>query len=214
MIKQVEFIPDKTIEEKAYKMLADYESRFGKIARPPVPIEKLIERHLDLQFDWDDIDDTDEMKILASLDPIEKKINMNARHQDHFETYIGSEPFTMAHEVGHWEMHVFQSGKAQLQLPLDDPPRPFLCRADTGDRRELQANKYAAYLLMPHHLLMQMIGDEDIYHFPNLYRLKDRFGVTIGAFTKRLTDLGLIYIGDDKKIYSSKEKFQGNLSMF
>ena len=214
MIKQVEFIPDEVIEEKAYQLLSSYEARFGKITRPPVPMNRIIERHLDLKFDWDEIPDTDEEMILACLDPIEKRINMNSRHRDHFETYIGSEEYTLAHEVGHWEMHVFQGGKTQLQLPLLDPPQPFLCRANTGDRREIQANKYAAYLLMPHDLLKQAVSNEDVYHYPTLYRLKDYFGVTISAFTKRLTEVGLIYIDKDGKIYPSRGKYQGNLSMF
>ncbi len=150
---------------------------------------------------------------MAYLDPIEKKILMNSRHRDHFEAYIGSELFTMAHEVGHWDMHVFHAGKDQMQLPFVEPPQPFLCRANRGEPREIQANKYASYLLMTHDLLMQTIANENITLYPTLYRLKDCFGVSISAFTRRLSDLGLIFISDEGKIFKSKSQYQGNLTL-
>ncbi len=215
MIKDKRFMPDSEIEKKACAMLSGFESQFGKVSKPPIPIDRIVESYLDLWIDWDVIEDTDEEKILGFLNPDTKKIRLNERHRDHFENYIGTEAFTKAHEVGHWDLHVAKKGDA-VQLPLLAPEnsQPYLCRQANLDQREFQAERYAAYLLMPHHLLMETINGVDLTSFPVLYSLKEIFGVTITAFTKRLKGLHLIYITDDKKIYRSEEEALGTKSLF
>ncbi len=171
MIKDVGFIPDKVIEHKAYRLLTDFEVRFGKIARPPIPINKIIERHLELRFDWDDIEDTDEEKILAYLDPAERKICINTRRRDHFDQFVGSEAFTQAHEVGHWELHVIKNGETQLEFSFFKSVQQYVCREKSKTPKEFQADKFAAYLLMPYHLVMQAIEGIDLTQYQNLYPL-------------------------------------------
>ncbi len=209
MIKTLSFIPDKVIEQRVSKMLAGFESEHGRITNPPIPIDQLVEFHLDLCFDWDDIDDTDENKILGCLDPSEKKIFMNTRRRDHFEDYIGTEAFTKAHEVGHWDLHVGKSDETQLALPLMSVPEKYMCIQDKKDSREIQAEKYAAYLLMPHHLLMSAIHGLDLMQWHTLYELKDTFGVTISAMKNRLVGMGLIYVSTDGAIYHTQAEHLG-----
>ncbi len=215
MIKDKRYIPDSEIESKAYALLVGFESQYGKLIKPPVPIDRIIESYLDIWIDWDNIQDTDEEKILGLLNPNTKKIHMNERHRNHFEEYIGTEAYTKAHEVGHWDLHVAKKNEA-VQLPLLMPTDgiTYLCRQQKLDNREIQAEKYAAYLLMPHHLLMDAINYVDITKWPELYALKNSFGVTITAFTKRLRGLQLIYITDDGKIFHSKEESLGIKSLF
>jgi hypothetical protein len=209
VIRSAEFVPERMIEERAARMLAGFQSRFGKITAPPIPIDKIIERYLDLWFDWDEIDDTDEERILGCLDPATKKIRMNTRRRDQFEQYKGMEAYTKAHEVGHWDMHIFQSGEAQLELPLfaSTPPQRYLCRQKTGDPREYQAERYAAYLLMPQDLLLAEVKGLDVPHWPTLYSLRDRFGVSISALTNRLTGLGLLYIAPDGTLCHAEDEY-------
>jgi Zn-dependent peptidase ImmA (M78 family) len=215
MIKDERYIPDSEIESKAYAMLAGFESQYGKVAKPPIPIDRIIESYLEIWMDWDDIQDTDEEKILGFLNPNTKKIQLNERHRNHFEEYIGTEAYTKAHEVGHWDLHIAKKNEA-VQLPLLMPTKDitYLCRQQKLDKREIQAEKYAAYLLMPHHLLMEAINDVDITKWSELYTLKNNFGVTITAFTKRLKGLQLIHITEDKRIFHSKEESFGNKSLF
>lgn len=214
MIKNQRFIPDDEIESKAYALLNGFEAQYGKVLKPPVPIDRIIEAYLDLWLDWDNIEDTDEQKILGLLDPDAKKIQLNERHRSHFEDYLGTEAYTKAHEVGHWDLHIVKNNEAfQLALLLPTASPTYLCRDLKFDKREIQAEKYAAYLLMPHHLIIEAINSVDITTWPVLYSLKDAFGVTITAFTKRLKDLGLIHI-EDKKIFRSKEEAQGLKSLF
>lgn len=215
MIKEKRFIPDSEIESKAYAMLTGFEAQYGKVVKPPIPIDRIIECYLDIWIDWDSIQDTDEEKILGLLNPNTKKIQMNERHRDHFEEYIGTEAYTKAHEVGHWDLHITKNNEAvQLPLLMCSDGITYLCRQQKLDKREIQAEKYAAYLLMPHHLLMDAINGVDIAKWAELYNLKNYFGVTITAFTKRLRGLQLIYINDDGKVFRSKEESLGIKSLF
>lgn len=214
MIKDVSFVPDQIIENKALAMLAGFEAQYGKVTRPPVPIDRLVECYLDLWVDWDDIADTEGEKVLGCLDPDAKKIYMNTRHRDHFEDYIGTEAYTKAHEVGHWDMHVAREEMRQLSLLSSVDSRQVLCRASKWDPREFQAERYAAYLLMPHHLVKSAIEGLDIWQWPTLYDLKDLFGVTISAFTNRLKGLSLIYISPNGLVLHSKEEYQEVGSLF
>lgn len=210
MIKDQRFIPDQEIESKANALLFGFESQFGKILKPPIPIDRIIEAYLDLWIDWDVIQDTDENKILGLLNPAAKKIQLNEKHRDHFEDFIGTETYTKAHEVGHWDLHISKQNEAiQLPLLMSDASQSYLCRNEKIDKREIQAEKYAAYLLMPHQLLMNTIHGVNVTKWTELYALKDTFGVTITAFTKRLKGLGLIYITDDKQIFHSEEEAHG-----
>jgi Zn-dependent peptidase ImmA (M78 family) len=211
-IKEKVFISDNKIEEKASKLLANFESQYGKITQLPVPIDRIIESYLELWIDWDEIPDSDQEKILGFLDPSNKKIRLNTRHLDHFEEYIGTEAYTKAHEVGHWDMHISKDGDdVQLAFPLFTANnQSYLCRQNRSDSREIQAEKYASFLLMPHYLLMPKLDGKDITRWPTLYSLKDEFGVTITAFKNRLVDLGLIYVSPNKKIFHSIAEYQGN----
>jgi Zn-dependent peptidase ImmA (M78 family) len=215
LIRELAFIPDQTIEKRAYSLLSSFESQYGRIASPPIPIEKIIECYLDLWIDWDEIDDTVEEKILGYIDPSTKKIRLNTRHLSHFEEYIGTEAYTKAHEVGHWDLHVAKAGDSvQLAFPYMLESQCYLCRQKRGDSREIQAERYAAYLLMPHHLLMTVMEGRDITRWPTLYDLKDQFGVTISALKNRLVGLGLIFVSPDGKIFHSEAEYKGNLSFF
>jgi Zn-dependent peptidase ImmA (M78 family) len=86
-------------------------------------------------------------------------------------------------------------------------PKKFLCRWNKYDRLEWQANRYAAALTMPREMMLREIDSVDIYEWRNLYPLKDRFGVTITAFRKRLEELGLIYLSPNGNLYSSEEAY-------
>ena len=188
-------------------MLASYQQLHGHILQPPVPVERLIEDHLDLRILWDEIPPQDDTPILGSIRPQSRIIVLNQAMLHHFEEYLGTEAFTMAHEVGHWDLHVIKNGAEQLPLGLTSP-QPFICRMKSGDRRELQANRYAAALLMPEGLMRSAVADLDLASWPTLYELKDAFGVTISALTRRLRQLKLIHRIRHRRIYLSRQLYE------
>lgn len=213
-IKNIKFIPEIEIEKRANSLLGKFESEFGKLTKPPIPIDKLIEKFLDLHFDWDDIEEDEDEKILGCLLPNARKIMMNSRHIDFFNKYWGTETYTKAHEVGHWDLHITKPGDAvQLGLPGFSEGNQYLCRNNGNESREIQAEIYASYLLMPNYLIMQEINNLELTKWHNIYALRDLFSVSITAMKNRLTALGLIYVCNDV-IYRSIEEAQGIGTLF
>lgn len=209
VLNELGFVTNDRIEGKANRLLYSYEGAFTKIQNPPIPIDRIVEQFLDLIYDWDDIPDEEDGRVLGCLIPKSKKILMNSRHLDYFASYGGTEAYTKAHEVGHWIMHVAkETDSYQPMLPGIKEGESYLCRDGKSNPREIQAEKFAAYLLMPRHLIMQEVNGHDLTKWPRLYALKDLFGVSITAMKHRLVEMGLIYVVD-KNIFHSKEEAQG-----
>lgn len=207
----VPYLKKGEIEAKANKLLQLYNEEVEKVLVPPIPVEKIAEILLNLTIDWVSISDTDEKPILALIDPQSKKIKLNERRKSHFEEYFGSEPFSFAHEIGHYELHLIKTEYRQGKL-ITSNSKQYLCRMNKSDPREIQANYFAGYLLMPEKFIFAARSSCDLTNWKHLYRLQDYFGVSISALTRRLSDMGLIYI-KDKKIFRSKEEAFGQLTM-
>ena len=153
---RVKFLHEKQIEREA-KLLLDEWVEKGHEITVPIPLDELVEIHLELPFEIVDLrsqfgghdvmgaiwfsDGT--IRVDASLDPYE------------FPHLRGRYNFTVAHEVGHWRLH-----RARF---LDDPnertlfesgSKPaFVCRDGDSVPEEWQANAFAACLLMPRELV-------------------------------------------------------------
>ena len=166
MTLRVPYIADETIERDAEALLAQYAHAKGLEVKAPIPIEDIIEKHLKLHTEFDDLQrrlgvprggagteadifgaiwfETGEIVIDESLDP-EERPSIEGRYR-----------FTLAHEGGgHWRLH----------RPLDGGPGSLfgyarqptvVCRSSRAKERvELQANLYASCLVMPRKLVRQ-----------------------------------------------------------
>ncbi len=87
--------------------------------------------------------------------------------------------FTIAHEIGHY---VLGHGRA-----MRDPATNFTL--GKLDYREVQANQFAASLLMPKNVVKNMVRHKGI---DDVEELADRFFVSQVAMKYRLKNLGLI----------------------
>lgn len=103
--------------------------------------------------------------------------------------------FTIAHELGHYFLHsrndqdenvfidkkVFHRGKAASEGTI---------------RMEIEANRFAAELLMPRFMMKTAVADEggdiDLEDIETIENLAERFGVSTQALTYRLTDLNML----------------------
>jgi hypothetical protein len=100
--------------------------------------------------------------------------------------------FTIAHEVGHWQLHV----RAGTALVFDraeniaEVGRPGDLPAKLA-RREGEANAFARELLMPESLVRQQAAETGC----NLPALAERFEVSVAAMRLRLRLLGLLPVG-------------------
>jgi len=156
---EVPFLHEKQIEREADVLLAEFSERFFAIAKPPVPIDEIVELHLSLVLEIKDMKslfpfadvhgaiwfERGRIGIDQSLDPA---TNPNRRGRYHF---------TLAHEVGHWQLHRrhFLTNHAERRLFDDGSPKPdVVCRSsDRKKRVEWQADAFAATLLMPRRMV-------------------------------------------------------------
>jgi Zn-dependent peptidase ImmA (M78 family) len=207
----VRYIPDCEIEAKALKLLYAYSSNHNWELAFPIPIDLIIDTELSYSNDVKDLGDP---SILGAISPLEGKIYTNENSQDKFKQFPGLYEFTLGHEVGHWALHL-NDGNGQLRLS-EEFPYPFVCR-DTGNKPviEIQADKFAAEILMPKELIRQVVSSRDIYNWPALYKLREEIGVSISALKVRLQQMGLLYIPNGtKELYPSEAQANGQQSIF
>lgn len=202
------------IEEKAQRRLAAYERQYGKIVKPPIPVNHLVEAHLGLVIDWGSIQERAGETILAYLEPADRRIRMNEARRSHFDRFFGTEHFTLGHEVGHWDLHVVETDVVQLSLLDEDRTGRFICRGNQSNSLEWQANRYAAALLMPETMIQEYAEMVDLFSWPDLYCLKDLFSVTITALTRRLRELGMVYVSPANELYPNREVYTGQSDLF
>ncbi len=169
----VSFIPDKELEARAIILLKRYCQEIKPVLGPPVPVEEIADFLLELKIEWGPISDTDDNPILAYIHAESKTIKLNELRRVHFAQYMGTHQFTLAHELGHYDLHLVDSELEQCQFDMGRG-RVFICRSSTKDRREIQANRFASYLLMPTHLLLPVVADIDLLQWPNLYQLGEQ----------------------------------------
>jgi Zn-dependent peptidase ImmA (M78 family) len=205
------YIADSVIETKALELLSRYSINNDCELAFPIPIDLIIETELAYNNSVKDLGDS---AILGAISPLEKTIYTNERSEEKFKQFPGLYQFTLGHEVGHRVLHLNDSND-QLKLS-EDFPYPFICR-DTGSKPiiEIQADKFAAEVLMPKELMQQIVSDRDIYNWPALYKLRDEIGVSISALNIRLQQMGLLYIPKGTRdIYRSEAHANGQQNLF
>lgn len=92
--------------------------------------------------------------------------------------FLGRRRFTIAHELGHWELH---EGQSQFICSATD------MRDYKNSQMEVEANHFAAELLMPPHHLRKAIERQE----PSMgliKRLAEEFGTTLTATAIRFVD--------------------------
>ena len=108
------------------------------------------------------------------------------------------------------ELHRFKNEPPE-QLPNLDQHYECLYQesACTKGPKEIQAHRFMGFLLMPTNLLWEAGRDTELTSWPNLYKLRGLFEVTISALTIRLEQLGVLYVSEDKQLYPSKQEYHG-----
>ena len=173
------------------RLLAQYAQAAGLEVKSPIRIEDIVEKHLKLRVDFDDLHrllgvprdgfgvepdifgaiwlETGEIYIDEILDP-EERPSIEGRYR-----------FTLAHEGGgQWRLHrslvLATSGQGSLS---GDMPRPtVVCRTSQAKERvEFQADLYASCLLMPRKLVMHAWRERFGNDHPRVLRRKDRIVV-------------------------------------
>ena len=98
---KLRYLRNETIEQLTADRIREYERKTGELIRFPVLVENIVEQVLDLDFDWDEIEEQPGELILGRLDATNKTILLNEKHLPLFEEKPGLERSTIGHEAGH-----------------------------------------------------------------------------------------------------------------
>jgi hypothetical protein len=165
MPQKIPFLTKEAIAASAGGLLNAYWASVGSVPRTPVPVEEILEQHLRLSFGFADLRERfGGEDVLGALWVEEREVLVDERLDPDLRR--GAEPrlrFTLAHEIGHWELHRHLLARtSQIDLLGHAPPPPSLvCRsADSRVPIEWQADRFAADLLMP----AQMVREHWLKH--------------------------------------------------
>jgi Zn-dependent peptidase ImmA (M78 family) len=174
---EVPFLQDGEIEQEADGLIAEYCREQRKaVKEPQVPIEDLVELHLQLIFEFKDLhQELGFPDIHGAIWVNEGRIAIdNQLDPQLYPAKRGRYHFTLAHETGHWRLHRKYFIKREERHLFDGaaPPPDFIGRSGKKNRVEVQANQFAACLLMPRHLVRQewerWHGDLDAMYLDDL----------------------------------------------
>lgn len=160
-----------TARETARALLAE-----AKIKSAPVPIERLIKsKGISLQY----APLGDELSGMAYIKDGLKIIGVNALH------HPNRQRFSAAHELGHHLLHVDVISAA---VHVDRILHRDRISAEGTDALEIEANAFAAELLMPNKFLAEIIGHSglDLDDDAAVATLARRFKVSTSAMLNRL----------------------------
>ena len=161
------------IERKAWQQLREHE-----LDNVHVEVETLAEA-LDVNVVFEEMEDS--VSAMLSIEDGDANVIVNAGHPENRRR------FSIAHEIGHFMLHVSDDE----HLFVD---RNFFRNeaSSVGEsRQEVEANAYAAALLMPARLIEEELPDEfdtELY----IGDLAENFKVSEHAMTYRLIKLGYI----------------------
>lgn len=206
------------VEQRAESLLGDFLRSDPTTAIPPVPVE-LIADFLDLAILWEPIPEPDNEIVFAKLKPIDRQILFNETQRDMFETNPFLYEVTLAHEIGHWDLHMERGTLIQDQSLPGFPDQEFIVyrrlrsQNDKEYWDERNAKRYAGCLLLPQRDLCTTVAENPIRGFPDIYRLRDRFQVTVSTLNIRLQELELCYIDSEGIVHRSRQEYAGQMSL-
>jgi hypothetical protein len=171
----VPWMPKESIACKASKLVTNYQAMVGYTVKPPIPVEDIIERYLEVNLSFEDLEETLGLEdVLGATYIKSRQICINQRLlEDKLE---GRLIFTCAHEAGHWVLH---RPFIAFSVRSGQPDNAIICRIKNARQPiEWQADYFAASLLMPEkevkHAFHKACGTEHLV----LDNIKSSFGNT------------------------------------
>ena len=184
--------PTKATPEEAARLLLE-DAGLLTLERPPVDPEQIAVDHLDL-----DVQDHPDLRILPGapllprgiqlsglLFPAKRRIWVDARETGRSR---GRRSFTIAHEIGHWEMHRGAGDEIHARFCRSDHVGATASELKQSVTLEREANRFAAALLMPEGLVRREVDEQGL----DVLALAGSFGVSGQAMQIRLETLRLL----------------------
>ncbi len=178
--------------------------------RPQWPLDATrVAEYLGLDVVWDTIPPDEDGEIAARILPLARLIEIN----DTLPILRGGfGESTIAHEVGHWVLHINQTAVAKYcrlhQQGINVKVDPLLCRnRDQLRGIEWQAQYFATCLLMPEGKMKKVCQGRNLTNWRTLYAISEELGVTISNLIHRLRDLGWVDVSHaSKQLYVMSKK--------
>lgn len=156
---RVPFLHDHQIEEEANLLIAEWEQAQEVIVAPPVPIEEILECHLRLSCEVADLrNELGHADVLGGIWFGKRLIKFDRTLDPALNlSMLGRYRFTLAHEVGHWRLHRQHLMNDPAAAPLfeHDCDAAFVNRSSANPPEEIQANAFAANVLMPRRMIRE-----------------------------------------------------------
>ena len=158
----------------------------------PVPVEVIADSHYGLRVEEVQglatrLGPPDTIHLSGLLYPVQRVILIDAEEAARAP---GRRRFSIAHELGHWVLHCKDASAEAIWCEdpaVDSGPAGEASRSLADPVRELEANAFAAAVLMPSDLLLAEDRPESE---DEEYRLAGRLGVSREALLRRYETLG------------------------
>jgi hypothetical protein len=218
MTTAVPYLSAEFIERHATALLTEFTQARGVRIEPPIPVEDILEKHLKLAIEFDDMhrlvgvqrDPDGEPDILGGIFLEDRRIVIDYS-LDPFEhpRLEGRYYFTLGHECRHYRLH--RHVLLQSVASLSGVPSVVCRSSQSNERIEWQANTYSSCLLMPRDLVIgawrQRFGNTKPRVLRNKFPLPagstDEFVQSFNSTRQRSDDWGL-----DQFAWSFAEQFQ------
>jgi hypothetical protein len=150
---KVPYLTSAQLDQVVAELLRNYARWRGTAIRPPIDVDEIAESYFELILELSDL------KKLLGIDDVLGATWFDERRLRVDQSLEGKEgrfAFTVAHEIGHWQLHrpLYEIEKVTFPLfPTQTGAKPaaaIVCRArDRKSPAEWQADQFAARLLMP-----------------------------------------------------------------
>ena len=219
-MKPLRYLSREYVEQRAAEVLRRYQQISGRRLDLPLSAELIGSVVFELDWDWEDINEPPNERILAALYAGEGRATLNERHFDLLTSKPGMEHYTRGHEVGHCDLHVDHAALAQqgpaAQGPIfhRDLQHPSARRASDHYWRERQADWYAAALIMPKDLFIPVVRDQNPTDKNDYHDVAKLFDVTFTALNYRMRRLGFAHFDKNGALRQPGDQDADQLSLF
>jgi Zn-dependent peptidase ImmA (M78 family) len=166
--------------KQAERVLSDL-----KINTIPVPVEEVAER-LGAKLSYEPFDDEEDISGVLYRSEEQIVIGINSKHVK------ARQRFSIAHEIGHLVLH-----KGALFVDKTVRFNRDAISSKAVDQKEIQANQFAAELLMPENLILNEVNKRlkkksKLSELVIIDELAGVFGVSTQSMEFRLINLGIL----------------------
>jgi Zn-dependent peptidase ImmA (M78 family) len=166
---------EQDVEAAAERLLRAYEAECGPFVAPPIPVEAILKSYLGLTIVAKQLP----AGVLGALNVDTRQVFVATA----LSASSGRYYFTLAHEVGHWELHAFQRTAGATSYCYD---RSHLTK-------EREANLFAACFLMPRGVMHREWQRHHSAPARDAKRsMAQSFGVSGAAMSMRLAALEIL----------------------